>query len=89
MIRGRSVCYGSCEAVKKNCYCYAGAKIAAEDDTSFSDLLLERDQKKDTFKIIAHSDAPGLLSGWTPHFAAISALWGRGHSAPHLACSVT
>ncbi|MCP8313551.1 MAG: hypothetical protein H3Z53_04150 [archaeon] len=46
LIRGRSVCYGLCEAVKKNCYCYAGAIITAEDDTSFSDLLVERDQKR-------------------------------------------
>jgi len=44
LIRGRNVCYGLCEAVKKNCYYYARVIINAEDDTSFSKLLVERDQ---------------------------------------------
>jgi hypothetical protein len=30
---------------------------------------------KDTFKIIAYGDAPGLLFGWIPYFATIAALW--------------
>lgn len=30
---------------------------------------------KDTFKMIAYGDAPGLLFGWIPYFATISALW--------------
>lgn len=30
---------------------------------------------KDTFKMIAYGDAPGLLFGWIPFFATISAVW--------------
>lgn len=30
---------------------------------------------KDTFKMIAYGDAPGLLFGWIPYFATIAALW--------------
>lgn len=30
---------------------------------------------KDTFKIIAYGDAPGLLFGWIPYFATIAAIW--------------
>ena len=30
---------------------------------------------KDTFKMIAYGDAPGLLFGWIPYFATISAVW--------------
>jgi hypothetical protein len=30
---------------------------------------------KDTFKIIAYGDAPGLLFGWIPYFATVSAVW--------------
>jgi len=30
---------------------------------------------KDTFKMIAYGDAPGLLFGWIPYFATISAIW--------------
>jgi hypothetical protein len=30
---------------------------------------------KDTFKMIAYGDAPGLLFGWVPYFATISAVW--------------
>jgi hypothetical protein len=30
---------------------------------------------KDTFRIIAYGDAPGLLFGWIPYFATIAALW--------------
>jgi len=30
---------------------------------------------KDTFKIIAYGDAPGLLFGWIPYFATVAALW--------------
>ena len=30
---------------------------------------------KDTFKMIAYGDAPGLLFGWVPYFATIAALW--------------
>ena len=30
---------------------------------------------KDTFKIIAYGDAPGLLFGWIPYFATFSAVW--------------
>jgi hypothetical protein len=30
---------------------------------------------KDTFKMIAYGDAPGLLFGWIPYFATMSAIW--------------
>jgi len=30
---------------------------------------------KDTFKMIAYGDAPGLLFGWIPYFATMSAVW--------------
>jgi hypothetical protein len=30
---------------------------------------------KDTFKMVAYGDAPGLLFGWLPYFATISAVW--------------
>lgn len=30
---------------------------------------------EDTFKMIAYGDAPGLLFGWVPYFATISAVW--------------
>jgi len=30
---------------------------------------------KDTLKMIAYGDAPGLLFGWIPYFATISAIW--------------
>jgi hypothetical protein len=30
---------------------------------------------KDTFKMVAYGDAPGLLFGWVPYFATISAVW--------------
>lgn len=30
---------------------------------------------KDTLKMIAYGDVPGLLFGWIPYFATISALW--------------
>jgi hypothetical protein len=30
---------------------------------------------KDTFKMIAYGDAPGLLFGWIPYFATVSAVW--------------
>jgi hypothetical protein len=30
---------------------------------------------QDTFKMIAYGDAPGLLFGWIPYFATISAVW--------------
>jgi hypothetical protein len=30
---------------------------------------------KDTFKMIAYGDAPGLLFGWVPFFATVSAVW--------------
>ena len=30
---------------------------------------------KDTFKMIAYGDAPGLMFGWIPYFATIAALW--------------
>jgi hypothetical protein len=30
---------------------------------------------KDTFKMMAYGDIPGLLFGWIPYFATISALW--------------
>jgi hypothetical protein len=30
---------------------------------------------KDTFKMIAYGDAPGLLFGWIPFFATVSAVW--------------
>lgn len=30
---------------------------------------------KDTFRMIAYGDAPGLLFGWIPYFATIAALW--------------
>jgi hypothetical protein len=30
---------------------------------------------KDTFKMIAYGDAPGLLLGWIPYFATVAALW--------------
>jgi hypothetical protein len=30
---------------------------------------------KDTFKMIAYGDAPGLLFGWMPYFATVSAVW--------------
>jgi hypothetical protein len=30
---------------------------------------------KDTFKMITYGDAPGLLFGWIPYFATISAIW--------------
>jgi hypothetical protein len=30
---------------------------------------------KDTLKMIAYGDAPGLLFGWIPYFATIAALW--------------
>ena len=30
---------------------------------------------RDTFKMIAYDDAPGLLFGWVPYFATISAIW--------------
>jgi hypothetical protein len=29
----------------------------------------------DTFKMIAYGDAPGLLFGWIPYFATVSAVW--------------
>ena len=28
-----------------------------------------------TFKMIAYGDAPGLLFGWIPYFATVSAVW--------------
>jgi len=30
---------------------------------------------KDTFKMIAYGDAPGLLFGWIPYFATVAAVW--------------
>lgn len=30
---------------------------------------------KDTFKMMAYGDAPGLLFGWVPYFATVSAVW--------------
>ena len=30
---------------------------------------------KDTLKMIAYGDAPGLLFGWIPYFATVSAIW--------------
>ena len=30
---------------------------------------------KDTFMMIAYGDAPGLLFGWIPYFATVSAVW--------------
>jgi len=30
---------------------------------------------RDTFKMIAYGDAPGLLFGWIPYFATVSAVW--------------
>jgi hypothetical protein len=36
--------YGLCEAVKKNCYCYADAIITAAGGSSFSKLSVEMDQ---------------------------------------------
>jgi len=30
---------------------------------------------KDTLKMIAYGDAPGLLFGWIPYFATVSAMW--------------
>jgi len=30
---------------------------------------------KDTFKMIAYGDAPGLLFGWIPYFATTAAIW--------------
>jgi len=30
---------------------------------------------RDTLKMIAYGDAPGLLFGWIPYFATISAIW--------------
>jgi hypothetical protein len=30
---------------------------------------------KDTLKMIAYGDAPGLLFGWIPYFATIAAVW--------------
>lgn len=30
---------------------------------------------KDTFKIIAYGDTPGLLFSWVPYFATIAAIW--------------
>lgn len=30
---------------------------------------------KDTLKMIAYGDAPGLLFGWIPYFATMSAVW--------------
>jgi len=30
---------------------------------------------KDTLKMIAYGDAPGLLFGWIPYFATIAAIW--------------
>jgi len=30
---------------------------------------------KDTFKMICYGDAPGLLFGWIPYFATVSAVW--------------
>lgn len=30
---------------------------------------------KDTFKMMAYGDAPGLLFGWIPYFATVSAIW--------------
>lgn len=30
---------------------------------------------RDTFKMIAYGDAPGLLFGWIPYFATMSAIW--------------
>lgn len=30
---------------------------------------------KDTLKMVAYGDAPGLLFGWIPYFATISAVW--------------
>jgi len=30
---------------------------------------------KDTLKMIAYGDAPGLLFGWIPYFATMSAIW--------------
>jgi len=30
---------------------------------------------EDTFKMIAYGDAPGLLFGWIPYFATVSAVW--------------
>jgi hypothetical protein len=30
---------------------------------------------KDTLKMIAYGDAPGLLFGWIPYFATIAAMW--------------
>ena len=30
---------------------------------------------KDTFRMIAYGDAPGLLFGWIPYFATMSAIW--------------
>lgn len=30
---------------------------------------------KDTFKMIAFGDAPGLLFGWIPYFATVAAVW--------------
>jgi hypothetical protein len=30
---------------------------------------------RDTFKMVAYGDAPGLLFGWIPYFATIAAIW--------------
>jgi len=30
---------------------------------------------KDTLKMIAYGDAPGLLFGWVPYFATVAAVW--------------
>lgn len=30
---------------------------------------------KETFKMVAYGDAPGLMFGWIPYFATISAVW--------------
>nr|MDO8087633.1 YIP1 family protein [Candidatus Sigynarchaeum springense] len=38
-------------------------------------ILGGRGTARDTAKMIAYGDAPGLLFGWIPYFATVAALW--------------
>jgi len=57
----------------------AGYVLILAISTGYVHLILKvmggKGSMKNTFKMIAYGDVPGLLFGWIPYFATISALW--------------